>query len=143
MILYYYGGVYVDHDLKPLRNIEPLLRTYKCVLSNGFRNGYNPSNSFMASVKGFDLFKDYIDAMNDIKVSKQHVLDATGPSLLKKIFRKYLKIPHYSRYCKLYEKEYFHPISNDTAKGTLEELIKNNPKCYMLHGYAFSWKAMQ
>lgn len=142
VILYYCGGIYLDHDIRAIRNIEPLLGNYKCVLSNGFRGGYDPSNAFMGCVKGFKLFKDYIEIMNQPNIARLHVLDATGPHLLRKILPTYLT-GRYSTLTKLYDREYFHSSSQDAARGSLEELRLKNPKCYMIHGYHQAWKNMQ
>jgi len=97
-ILYVHGGVYMDHDIVPLKNIEPLLGKCSAVFTVYENDEHRVNNNFMASVPKFRLWKLAIEQYP--LIAHMSVLEATGPKFLSnllesvyyKISRKVLKI---------------------------------------------------
>ncbi|ARF09145.1 glycosyltransferase [Catovirus CTV1] len=107
MILYIYGGVYVDLDSECLKSINSLLENNKIILSknngNAIINLYNHGtisqvleNSFLASEKNNNFWIHCINmAMaEDIKqnfweTNEKYVFRTTGPSLVSRAYHSY------------------------------------------------------
>ena len=89
-ILYVFGGIYLDHDFIAIKNIEQALGTCEFVIGSE-NSQMNPVNSIIATVKNNPLMAMIIDLMNNEDVSKQYVLDATGPHMLLNGLKKFLE----------------------------------------------------
>lgn len=68
-ILFAFGGIYIDTDVEPRRNIEPLLTGHEAVVSRM----YNPepdgsirhSNAFLGAAPGHPFVKDALDHLRE------------------------------------------------------------------------------
>lgn len=100
MILYIYGGIYVDMDSECLRNIDPLLENNQIVLGKSncditakiYNHGTIKDvveNSFFASIKNHPFWIHCIDMAIKENINKniwetdeKYVFRTTGPSLI-------------------------------------------------------------
>lgn len=97
-ILYKYGGVYSDIDLKCLRNIDHYLEKYDVLLAREDRYNSGFTNYFMAAIPNHPLFNLYLLKLGNTahsifnqKESAIAVLYATGPQLLTETVYNYSK----------------------------------------------------
>ena len=143
VILHHYGGVYLDHDFYPIRNIEPLLKSYKFVVGREMSTtDTGLANGLMACVKEFKMMKLYIQCMNNPDAAKKHVLKATGPQMLQKVFKMFC-VKYGSESMKIYDFPFFYNYLGDLLKNpdfTEEELKSKYPLCYLIHTYDSSWR---
>lgn len=127
LILYKYGGVYIDLDFEVYKNISDLLdRELLLVLQPEvfikFSNTYLVFNGFMGCIRNHKLFLDfaeYISNINHIKF-KFDVLSTTGPKAL----TKFMMINNYYHTVKYVDSCDILPI-NLSMKGK----IKINKNC--------------
>lgn len=98
LILYTYGGVYIDLDFVPLKNIEPLLQDRDCVF--GLEPEVNCrrinakriiSNAFMAAIPEHPFFEAVIHELHSPRAEKKVVglnlvLETTGPFALNRVY---------------------------------------------------------
>lgn len=143
IILYLFGGVYLDQDFIPVRKINPLMKSYEFIIGNEDPSVFMPINAFIGSVKNHPLLKMLIQEMNNPEIAKKFVLEATGPALLKKVMQKYVKI-FGPKGIKVYSHKFFYPIAW-YDKSTLQKLKKTTlkrafPFCYLLQEYDANWK---
>ncbi|KAL3864739.1 hypothetical protein ACJMK2_006396 [Sinanodonta woodiana] len=98
MILFYFGGVYSDLDMKSLRPLDPMIRKYSCFLAQEphvhsivYTNFYEQaSNGLMGCRKRHPFMKSVLENLNDF-FYYAHVLDSTGPRFLTFSFRQYMR----------------------------------------------------
>eukprot|EP00049_Salpingoeca_infusionum_P019590 m.362570 g.362570 ORF g.362570 m.362570 type:complete len:336 (+) comp20645_c0_seq1:86-1093(+) len=82
-ILYHYGGVYVDMDIQPVRDLSPMLGDYGVVLPETPNIGL--TNAFMASAKEHPFFEQVIHALGANAHRWMHftrhweIVTSTGP----------------------------------------------------------------
>ena len=92
-ILYYYGGIYSDIDLEPVKSIDPILEKYKnkpAILYRSANSGLI-TNDFMISKKGNNFWKKVWNEMllnyNFSSFSKHLiVMYSTGPLLIDSVY---------------------------------------------------------
>jgi len=98
MVLYLYGGLYVDCDIQPIRSVEDLFYQDNEVYLVRSSNGNVVTNCFMASKPKVKFWKLIIDEMyNRAKspnifwsLSKHiEVMYTTGPMFIDKMFNQY------------------------------------------------------
>lgn len=143
VILYCFGGVYIDHDGIPLKNIEPLLGSFEFVLINESVGEFWPSNAFIGSVERFDLLDKYITKMTKPGVAKKDVLSATGPRMFKHVL-----IENYKKYgsnqLRIYDSKFMFGLKYLSDKNVKnlnnEELRLKYPDCYILHLFDYNWR---
>lgn len=143
VILYCFGGVYVDHDGIALKNIESLLESLKFVIINESVNEFFPSNAFIASISKFDILKKYIDEMCKPDAAKKSVISATGPKMLKKVMLKNFK--NYTQdEIRIYPSKFMFELKssrNRSVKNQNPETLRLlYPDCYILHLFDYTWK---
>lgn len=96
-ILYYYGGIYSDIDLEPVKSLVPLLEKHKnkgCILYRS-SNSELLTNDFMVSKPKNPFWKrvwhELLLSCNFSSMSKHiTVMNTTGPLMLDLAFDKYL-----------------------------------------------------
>ena len=94
LLLYHYGGVYMDLDFACVRSLDAVpLRQRKglatLILQRKSAKDYEAvSNAFMAAPPRHPFFKFVVDSLPG-SANARHVLDATGPRFLTKVYRAY------------------------------------------------------
>lgn len=142
VILHAFGGVYVDHDFYPLRNIEPILKSFEFVAGNERISWFEPSNGLMACTKHHNLMYKYMEFMNVSGIPKRTVLEATGPFMLRKVIENYVRLNGNNK-IKVYDISFFYNCSTDVPKDSNvsdEYLKRKYPNCIFMHGYDYTWK---
>jgi Glycosyltransferase sugar-binding region containing DXD motif len=89
LIAYLHGGVYINCDMLPLRNIEPLLDGHECVL--GLEDDTYVVNAFMAATPGHPLLEQVVQTLPDSckKYGASGMEIATGPHHLTRCIHRY------------------------------------------------------
>lgn len=98
LVLYKYGGVYLDMDIICNKNLNNLLH-YDLVLAHDINfNTSNLMNSFFMVIPQHPFFKFCIDKLSDYKDNFKyfgkhlHVMNSTGPSFLTNMVAEFGKI---------------------------------------------------
>ena len=135
-VLYNYGGIYLDSDIKVLKSFDDLLNNKAF---SGFESKERVGVWLLASEKGNSLFKEMLDCYKDKHFIKNDgSLDLEpNTSLLKPVFffffivfnNKYQK----NKYITIYPKDYFCPL--DESTGELN-ITKNS---YAMHLFNGAW----
>jgi mannosyltransferase OCH1-like enzyme len=100
LVLYKYGGVYLDMDIICKKNLNNLLH-FDLVLAKSSNIETTFTNSFFMVVPNHPFFKYCIDNLADYKDNFQyfgkhlHVMNSTGPLFLTNLVNHYGKIPNY------------------------------------------------
>lgn len=97
VILFEYGGVYVDLDMESLRPLDDILRKYSCVLAQEpYEHPMIDSNAehlvinaFMACKSKHPMMKVFMDSLPKF-AHMWNVLDSTGPHYCTLIYRDYV-----------------------------------------------------
>lgn len=86
-IIYSYGGIYVNCDIRSLKSFEPLLSAEAFV---GMEDDYHICNAVMGGVSGHPFFKDLIEQLPERwRTHKQHGMEiATGPQYMTSVWRR-------------------------------------------------------
>ena len=155
LILYKYGGLYVDFDYECFRSIDTLFEDGKsCYIGlepfqHALNNGMNKiiGNAFVASTPKHCFIKYVIDNIfpydfiPDVSFNRGHyIMNSTGPFFLTKVYDKYsfkdditLIKPDLVTPLTLEQVQYYHNGTLDvTAKAKLE-------KSFAVHFYAGTW----
>lgn len=155
VILFQFGGVYIDCDEECLKNIEELMGEYDVVLAFDYKiDKFVPNmsiiNSFFASIPNHPLFSYLIDACPKFK--DNWVCHATGPTFIGKQFYEYYnneKNQEYIKNIKIYMNEdykKFYPISwKENAKilkyrHNREQLLIDFPTAYKVSHWSNLWE---
>lgn len=94
LILYKYGGIYLDLDIICKKKFDNLLK-YDLVLVRSPNNKFQITNSFYMSIPNHPFIKFCIDNLPSYKDSFKnlgkhwHIMNSTGPWFLTKMFNKY------------------------------------------------------
>ena len=94
LVLYKYGGVYIDMDIICKKNFDNLL-SYDLVLAKSSNMNNFFTNSFFMSTPNNPFMKFCIDNLPDYKDSFKyfgnhfHIMNSTGPIFLTKMINKY------------------------------------------------------
>lgn len=103
LILFKYGGLYVDMDYECLKNIDQLFDSSKCVLglepqehAKKINAEYLPGNAFMASEPKHPFWLAVIDFMKNIELNNyreenkvRYILETTGPFMINNVYEAY------------------------------------------------------
>lgn len=135
-VLYKYGGIYLDSDIKVLKSFNDLLNNRAF---SGFESKELVGVWLLASEKGNPLFKEMLDCYKEKHFIKEDGSFDLEPNtmLLKPILEKY-GIEFNNKYQKnnyitIYPKEYFCPLDGLTGKISLT----NNS--YAMHLFNGAW----
>lgn len=143
IIMHKFGGIYLDHDSNPLRNIEPILKSYDVVFGNEMPDRFYPINGVLASVPGHDFWIFFLQSMCRPGESRKFVLSATGPWKLSPTMCEYERT-HSTEGMKLYSNQFYCPIhchDKHTGQGKNDdELRAMFPNCYILQQFRSTWK---
>lgn len=123
VVLYHYGGVYLDSKMIPLRTMDELLPAEGCFLAFD-TNFKNIQGAVLGFPKGDPFLRDAIDQIID-NVNKRYYgkgfLCPTGPALLEKVWEReeYMKSPSYKKLAHL--------------KGGILRSTKDDSKLFLFH----------
>lgn len=88
-ILLKYGGVYVDRDQAPRRNIEPLLLVAPCI---GMTHWIQCNNAFIAGPAGHSFFRQLVDGITGKPTredwQRRSFMELTGPPYITRVAQK-------------------------------------------------------
>jgi mannosyltransferase OCH1-like enzyme len=139
MVLYVYGGIYIDLDIGCNDITLDNLIIYDLVLAKSLNTQLSYTNSVMMSTKGHDFMNSCIVKLPDERKSWSrygkhiHVMNSTGPLYLTRCVHDYGNIPN------LYE------LSSNDFKGDCNECNKNNGNCkggvYFYHLPGQTWNS--
>lgn len=157
LILNYYGGIYVDLDMKCIKPLSRLIKVDKPIILSQlyidgcderslfcprtfvsslgkFANGIFVNNAFLGSVPGHIFWLDIIETISDrfyldYKLKEYFVSYTTGPAMINSVIRK-----NWSKYkdiIKIIPYYYFEPCSKNG--------LCNTTKSFAVHKYSGSW----
>jgi len=151
LLLYRYGGVYVDLDFECLKNLEPLIDGATCLL------GREPEehclrhekeliigNAFIACTPNHPFIKAICDALcgdGRIATDNTHILETTGPFMLTRVYEQFA--PKDS--IRVLDADVLYPLGTEDhgpvriRKITDPEIIGKLDKAYAVHHYWGSW----
>jgi mannosyltransferase OCH1-like enzyme len=146
-ILYTCGGVYIDLDFVPLKNIEPLLKNKQCVF--GLESEINCrrisakriiSNAFMGSIQRHPFFESIIHDLQTYKAKEKPgsdlVLETTGPFALNRVYETY---PDKDRVTLLHS-AHLYPIDYlEASFWPSPHLTKKTRDAYAVHLFEGRW----
>lgn len=97
LVLYEYGGVYLDMDMEVLRPLNRITMKYASVLAVEpfehsvflFHKQFLLNNCFMCSRKHHPFFKMLVDKLEEMGLKERTILAKAGPVYLQKIFNMY------------------------------------------------------
>lgn len=93
ILLYKFGGIYMDFSMSTLKNLDEIINGYKLVLVKDLEKSLNGIyNAFMCSNKGNKLFLNVIESAKENILKRKYynnVWELTGPILLKNEFVKF------------------------------------------------------
>ncbi|KAL3879105.1 hypothetical protein ACJMK2_031418 [Sinanodonta woodiana] len=122
IMLYEFGGAYVDLGLKSLRPLDPLFNTYSCILARVlpeipsllYNFDFLLSNDFIACRKKHPFMKVLVENLPVFSEMAKSA-DASGPNYMTLVFKDYMNIDEYNftsgQYMDLFlaPAEYFFP----------------------------------
>lgn len=154
LILYTFGGLYVDLDYECTEPIDPLLRDVECTMGlepAGHcilqRKPYIVGNAFMATIPGHPYFKELIDAVFHANTNEEYpvraaqaIMDSTGPYMTTRV---YMNSPYQERVI-LIPSALVAPLTRDEVmemvagkvSSDMEEKIERS---YAIHYFLGSW----
>jgi mannosyltransferase OCH1-like enzyme len=136
MILYEYGGIYVDADVEILKSIDELLN------NNAFigieTNEYVNSGQMFGTVKNNPLIKEHLEQYDNLSFKKcEDITEITCPKLLTKLLiDKGFKTDGSEQIIEglhIFPQDYFNPFDSRTGK-----MLKTE-NSYSVHWSAHSW----
>jgi mannosyltransferase OCH1-like enzyme len=151
LLLYRYGGVYVDLDFECLKNIEPLIEGATCLLGREAeeqcqRNEKDEiiGNAFIACTPGHPFIKAICDAVcgdGRIATDNTHVLDTTGPFMLTRVYEQFAQKDS----IRVLDADVLYPLGTEdhgpvrVRKATDPEMTGKLGNAYAVHHYWGSW----
>ncbi len=144
-ILYNYGGIYLDTDMKLLKNINHI--TKENHLFFGKENKSTISGGIIGCVKQNQIIKDclsyYLNLNNDKSIESFEQKKVLLPNLITTIMTQYFPISDEDKDerfngVNIYASEYFYPLSFEKRK-QLNSFIPDLNKNYGLHLWEASW----
>jgi mannosyltransferase OCH1-like enzyme len=136
IILAVFGGVYIDHDIIPIKNIEPLLGRCSFVIS--VEPAQKCINSFMGAVKNLLFFKILVKELMST-ANLRDVLPSTGPDFISMNIVKYAKmIPGIM---KVYDQSIGHVNYTlfRSKDPEIKDILRLYPNVYFFSLFDFSW----
>lgn len=154
LILYKFGGLYVDMDYECTENITPILCNVECAMglepeAHALRSHvpYIVGNAFMATVPGHPYFKELIDAVffnngnNSTYIdSVELVLNTTGPFMTTRIYDN----SNHQEQVTLIPAELIAPLTHTDImkiihKQTSKNIESKVEKSFAIHYFLGSW----
>ena len=151
LILYHFGGVYVDLDYECLESIDPLLDKKSCCFGleppehcKPFKKDYVISNAFMAVNPRHPFIKNIIKSIphssSTAKDKLIYVLETTGPHKLVDLYKSFPDRENIS----LIPSELVSPLSKPEVHKviigkTTTEIEEKVEKAYAIHYFFGSW----
>ena len=134
--MYNFGGIYMDTDVEVLKSLDPFLKHHAF---SGFESNNFIPTGIMASEKGFQLYKEFLDYYNDkhfIKEDGSYDM-TTNVITMTEICKKYgfngnntyQEIKDWA----LYPNDYFCPKSHEDG------IIYSTDNTVTIHHFAGSW----
>ncbi|MBE6740831.1 MAG: glycosyl transferase [Ruminococcaceae bacterium] len=136
IILYEYGGIYVDADVELLRNLDDLLDNDAFI---GIETDlYVNSGQMFGTVKNNPLIMEHLEQYNNLSFSEcEDITEITCPKLLTKLLiQKGFRTDGSEQIIDglhIYPQDYFNPFDIRTGKMKLTE------NSYSIHWSAHSW----
>jgi hypothetical protein len=152
LILYHFGGIYVDMDYECLEPLEPLLLNSTCCMgleptahANRYKKPFIVGNALMATVRGHEYFNQIIQYIasggwEKYKSQGLQVVESTGPFMTTRVFDSYKQKDEIT----LLPAELIAPLSslevqqlitgNDTP-----EIYEKLEKTFAVHYFFGSW----
>jgi inositol phosphorylceramide mannosyltransferase catalytic subunit len=151
LILYHFGGVYIDADFECLKPIDKLLGNYTCCLGSEpkrhslhFGLRLYLSNAFMAAIPKHNFFKElasYTPVVTSDSNNKFNVvLETTGPLMLTEFFLAYKKKDEIH----IIATRHFAPFDSHEIRMLMsgretQKLLKKTRKAYSIHYFLGTW----
>jgi mannosyltransferase OCH1-like enzyme len=149
--MYKYGGIYVDMDYIMFKSFDMLDTDAKIILPAArdisFGMTYYIGNCIFASEPNHPFWKMTIDTLftetrenfksNDIHAEVKHVVEATGPSFLYRIMKKWIKENPDSSDIFIPPRYMFHPPTEQN--NTVIQRMQHEKKQYGMHLCSGSW----
>lgn len=155
LILYEYGGLYVDMDYECLESLESILSKCDCYFglephdhAKSHNKEFIVGNAFIASIPGHLFIKEIIDYINKngklicLQTSEYSVLESTGPFLITRLYNNCRDKDR----VKLLPSDLVTPLTMyeviDLVNGNITEDIENKvEKAYAIHYFMSSWRS--
>ena len=152
LILYRFGGLYVDFDYECLEPLDPLLENSTCYMGmepaiNAYRfnKPFIVGNALMAAVPGHSYFKHIIKDISagewqNIKSQSLQVVESTGPFMTTRVYNTYPKKDEIT----LLPAELVAPLSADEVLQLIEgdvtpEMEEKVENAFAIHYFWGSW----
>lgn len=151
LILYHYGGLYVDMDYECIENLEPLLEDSDCCMgmepiahAQKYSKPYIVGNALMASISGHRFFKDIVDTTFSEQLicpySGLLVMESTGPFMITRKYSIYSEKENIT----LLPHELIAPLSMDEIQSMLQgtdsaEIENKVEQAFAIHYFLGSW----
>jgi mannosyltransferase OCH1-like enzyme len=149
LVLYNYGGIYLDCDFVPIKRFDELIIGKKfiagvCNPDNGnlpiINNGFIAAEKCNAILNSINIkVLSHIDQIIDIK-NQNDVFKYTGPDLFTNEILNSLKTITHSGYV-IYPSTFFYPINHRKKLFINDKLIEKSiyPETYVIHLWNASW----
>lgn len=135
LLLKMFGGVYIDGDMEPVRNIEPLLASNVGCFVGWEEQGQRINNAIIGATGGHFAICDALDGLRghleNAETDKRDAAHATGPFYLNSTWKDDERVTKFP-------KEVFYPYDwHEPWLATAENLI--GPDTYAIHRWDASW----
>ena len=134
-VLYVFGGVYLDHNIISVKNIESALGICEIVFGSE-EDWLKPGNAIMASVANSSLMRVIIQLMNNEDIANQHTFHATGPDMLLNGLKTFFEMEGKTS-IKIYTMNFFYPPIHYFIKNKFKPTIISEiyPECFFYQLY--------
>lgn len=129
MVLYKYGGIYLDTDMLLLKPIDELLQ-YN--FFSGFEIENRVAYGFYGGVKKHRFFSNMLNFYSNV------IFDEFNPPIITHTFKKLINLNTIQKNELLLSSEYFYPLTFQNREKDFKEFITENS--YAVHLWNHSWK---
>ncbi len=142
LVVDHYGGVFIQHSMKFMKNMDPLMRGHEAVFFEQSAEGYLLTNGFFAARPHHSVFAQIKEKLK--RRNKFNAQQATGPYFITGVIRSYIKKQDASG-VKIFSHKQAFPFdwNQKTKEPFYSQCILNPNKCHLLFpaAYAFTlWK---
>ncbi|KAL4231114.1 hypothetical protein ACF0H5_008697 [Mactra antiquata] len=100
VVLYEFGGLYLDMDVDTLIPLDPVMMKYACIIPTEpfehnvfiYKRTFFMTNAIMFCRPKHPFFKSILDTIRDMNLTYNHVVMDTGPGLVTRVFTTYNNI---------------------------------------------------